>query len=105
MRKESELKIGIAGIGTIAGIHAQAIQESGNLELYSVYSRKEKNARGMGEKHGVSWHTDWNTFISDPELDAVFVCTPSGNHLDYGEMVARAGKHVIMEKPIEVSIE
>ena len=105
MQKESRLKIGIVGIGTIAGIHAQAIQESGNLELFSVFSRKEKNARGMGEKHDVRWYTDWNAFISDPELDAVSICTPSGNHLDYGEMAARAGKHVIMEKPIEVSIE
>lgn len=105
MQKESRLKIGIVGIGTIAGIHAQALQESEKLELFSVFSRSEKNARNLGEKHDVKWHTDWNAFISDPELDAVSVCTPSGNHLDYGEMAAKAGKHVIMEKPIEVTIE
>ena len=105
MLKESRLKIGIVGIGTIAGIHAQALQESGNSELHSVYSRSENNARGMGEKHDVGWHTDWNAFISDAELDAVSVCTPSGNHLEYGEMAAIAGKHVIIEKPIEVTLE
>ncbi len=105
MQKESGLKIGIVGIGTIADIHAQALQASDKLELFSVYSRSEKKARSLGEKYAVGWHTDWNAFISDPELDAVSVCTPSGNHLDYGEMAALAGKHVIIEKPIEVTLE
>jgi len=105
MQKESGLKIGIVGIGTIADIHAQALQESDNLVLFSVYSRSEKNARSLGEKRNVRWYTDWDKFISDPEMDAVSVCTPSGNHLDYGELAARAGKHVIIEKPIEVTLD
>ena len=105
MQKESKLKIGIVGIGTIADIHAQALQESKNSALFSVFSRSEANARSFGKKYDVGWYTDWDRFISDPELDAVSVCTPSGNHLDYGEKVARAGKHVIIEKPIEVTID
>jgi len=105
MQKESRLKIGIVGIGTIAGIHAQAMNESEKLELFSVYSRSEESARNLGNKHNVSWYTDWDAFISDPGLDAVSICTPSGNHLDYGELAARAGKHVIVEKPIEVTLE
>ncbi len=105
MQKESRLKIGIVGIGTIAGIHAQALQASEKVELFSVYSRSEENARKLGEEQHVGWFTDWETFISDPGLDAVSICTPSGNHLDYGELAARAGKHVIVEKPIEVTLE
>ncbi|MCD6598130.1 MAG: Gfo/Idh/MocA family oxidoreductase [Bacteroidales bacterium] len=100
-----KLKIGIVGCGTIADIQAQAIQQSGNLEMVSLYSRSGKNASGMGEKFNVRWHTDWDKFIADPLIDAVSICTPSGNHLDYGEMSARAGKHVIVEKPIEITIE
>ncbi len=100
-----KLNIGIAGCGTIATIHGQAIDESQKLKLISVFSRTESNAANMGEKFGVSWHTDWSTFISDPEMDAVSICTPSGNHLDYGKMVAEAGKHVIVEKPIEITLE
>lgn len=105
MQQELKLKIGIVGCGTIASIHAQAIQESRKLELISVFSRAENRARAMGEKVNVSWYTDWNAFISDPELDAVSICTPSGNHLDYGEKAAQSGKHVIVEKPIEVTME
>ncbi len=105
MQKEEKLRIGIIGAGNIAGIHAQAIQESQNSELTSVYSRTEKNAKTLGEKHDVRWQTDWNAFISDPELDAVSICSPNGNHLDYGEKAARAGKHVVVEKPIEVTLD
>lgn len=105
MQKESGLKIGIVGIGTIAGIHAQALQASEKGELHAVYSRSEENARKLGDQYNVGWYTDWDAFISDPELDAVSICTPSGNHLDYGELAARAGKHVIVEKPIEVTLE
>ena len=100
-----KLKIGIVGCGTIATIHAQAMQESRNLQLVSFYSRNENNARSLAEKFNVSWYTDWKIFIADPELDAVSICTPSGNHLDYAEMAALAGKQVIVEKPIEVTID
>jgi predicted dehydrogenase len=100
-----KLKIGIVGCGTIADIHAQAIRESGNAELHSVFSRSIENTKRCGEKYDVKWFTEWDKFIADPELDAVSVCTPSGNHLDYGEKAANAGKHVIVEKPIEVTLE
>ena len=100
-----KLKIGIIGCGAIADIHAQAIQQSKNAELHSVYSRTEKNVKKCAEKYSVKWHTDWNKFIFDNELDIVSICTPSGNHLDYGEKAAEAGKHIIVEKPIEVTLE
>ncbi len=105
MYTESKLRIGIVGCGTIADIHAQAIKQSEKLELISVFSRTENNARAMSEKYKVRWQTNWDAFIADPELDAVSICTPSGNHMDYGEQAAQSGKHVIVEKPIEVTLE
>ncbi len=100
-----KLKIGIVGCGTIADIHAQAIQKSENAELHSLYSRTEKKVKKCGEKFSVKWFTDWDKFISDSDLDIVSICTPNGNHLEYGEKVAEAGKHVIVEKPIEVTLK
>ncbi len=100
-----KLKIGIVGCGTIADIHAQAIQKSENAELHSIYSRTEKNVKKCGEKFSVKWFTDWDKFISDSDLDIVSICTPNGNHLEYGEKVAEAGKHVVVEKPIEVTLK
>ncbi len=101
----SKLKIGIVGVGNIADIHAQALIESSNAELVSVYSRNENNAHNFGNKYNISWHTDWNDFISDKDLDVVSICTPNGTHLDYGKKAADAKKHVIVEKPIEVTIK
>lgn len=100
-----KLRIGIVGCGTISDIHAQAIQQSKNAELISVFSRSEKNACRVGEKYETKWSVDWDEFISDPNLDAVSICTPSGNHFDFGKKAAEAGKHIIIEKPIEVTLK
>jgi len=100
-----KLKIGIIGIGTIADIHAQAIRASVNMELHSAYSRNQEKASHFAEKYNIQCFTDWNKFIEDPELDAVSICTPNGAHLDFGEKAAEAQKHVIVEKPIEVTLE
>lgn len=101
----SKLKIGIVGVGNIADIHAQALNESSNAKLVSVYSRNKNNVQNFGEKYNISWHTDWDKFISDQNLDAVSICTPNGTHLDYGKKAAEEKKHVIVEKPIEVTIK
>ncbi|MEA3476666.1 MAG: Gfo/Idh/MocA family oxidoreductase [Bacteroidota bacterium] len=100
-----KLRIGIVGCGTISDIHAEAIQQAKNARLISVFSRSEKNASRVGEKFKTKWSVEWNEFISDPNLDAVSICTPNGNHLDYGKRAAEAGKHVILEKPIEVTLK
>lgn len=105
MPVNKKLRIGVVGVGVIADIHAQAIVDSNNATFHSAFSRTEKNVKAFGEKYNVNWGTDWENFISDPELDAVSICSPSGNHLDYGEKAAKAGKHVIVEKPIEVTLK
>ncbi len=105
MMNKKKLRIGIVGCGTIADIHAQAINQTGNADLFSIFSRNEINARRVGEKYQTKWTTDWQKFISDDALDAVSVCTPNGNHLDYTKKAAREGKHIILEKPIEITLE
>ena len=105
MTVKNKLRIGIVGCGVIADIQAQAIRKSRNTELVSAFSRSKKNAHSFGEKYKIPRSTDWEQFISDPDMDAVSICTPNGNHLDYGEKAARAGKHVIVEKPIEVTLK
>ena len=100
-----KLKIGIIGIGTIADIHAQAIQKSSKLQLISAFSRNDTNVKEFGHKYQISAFSNWDAFISDPNLDAVSICTPNGTHLDYGQRSATAKKHVIVEKPIEITVK
>jgi predicted dehydrogenase len=102
---ENKLGIGIAGCGNVAGIHAEAIRASGKAALVAVFSRDLEKAQKLGEKFEVPAHNDWQEFIRSDGLEAVSICTPSGAHLDYGKLAAEAGKHVIAEKPIEVTLE
>jgi predicted dehydrogenase len=97
--------IGIAGCGAIAGVHAEAIRQLANAELVSVYSRNLDNALRLGQKFDIPAFDNWDEYICDERLDIVTICTPSGTHLDFGKRLAEAGKHVIVEKPIEVNLE
>jgi len=99
-----KLKIGIVGLGNISNIHAQAIKDSAKVELISAYSRNEEKTRSFAGKYDISAYSDWQEFITDPNLDAVSICTPNGTHLDYGRKAAEAKKHIIVEKPIEVTL-
>ena len=99
------LGVGIVGCGTISTVHAEALQAGNDVELTSVFSRNPENAERLAGQFGVKSYSDWDAFMADPDLAAVSICTPSGTHLDYGKSAAAAGKHVIVEKPIEVTLE
>ena len=102
---ETVVGIGILGCGNIASIHAQAIRLVPALNLVSVCSRSRESAECLGAKLGVAAYSDLKVFLSDPALRAVSICTPSGTHSDLGIAAAGAGKHVLVEKPIDVSLE
>lgn len=96
---------GIVGTGMIAGFHAQAIADLPNGQLHSVYSRQEQTANKFASEHHCQAFWDLNKFLSDPRLDVVTICTPSGCHLEPAVAAAGHGKHVLCEKPMEVTLE
>jgi len=105
LKTNGKIGISLVGCGIIADVQAEAIHQSNKVDLVSVYSRNPENAARLGKKHNVEWSTDWNPFIENDKIDIVSLCTPNGNHLDYGKMAAKAGKHVVVEKPIEVTMD
>jgi len=102
--KKEPVGIGILGCGNVAAIHAEAIRHVPGLRLAAVCSRSSASARSLGERFDVAWHTDFEQFLADPSLQAVSICTPSGTHSELGCAAARHGKHVLVEKPIDVSL-
>jgi len=100
-----KLNIGIIGCGTISAVHAKALKKSKNGEIVSAYSRNKENLTKITNEFSIDGYTELDEFLDDPNINAVSICTPSGTHLDYAEKAAEAGKHVIIEKPIEVSLE
>src|SRR5579859_6378633 len=99
------LGFAIAGTGAIAGIQAQALSQIETARLVAVYNHTAEKARALGEQWGVPWTVDYDDLLDRPEVEAVSICTPSGARVELAEAAAHAGKHVICEKPLEVTLE
>jgi UDP-N-acetyl-2-amino-2-deoxyglucuronate dehydrogenase len=105
MAKKGGYGFGIVGCGMIAGFHAQAIEAMKDGYLACVFSRSKTNADRVARVHNCSSYQDYKAFLAHPGLDIVAIATPSGAHLEPCEHAAKAGKHIICEKPLEVTLE
>ncbi|MBN2559224.1 MAG: Gfo/Idh/MocA family oxidoreductase [Clostridia bacterium] len=97
------LGIGIVGLGAISGIHIQAIRRIDKAVLKAVCSRDGQRTRLVALEEGCRWYTDYRLLASDPEVDVVILCTPSGTRLEMTRHIASCKKHVISEKPLETT--
>lgn len=96
---------GLVGCGGIAGTHAAAIARVPGARVVAVMDPVGAAARALGERLGVPWFADLDRLLAAPEVDAVAIATPSGAHGDPALRAARAGKHVLVEKPLEVTVD
>jgi len=96
---------GIIGCGMIADFHSAAMDELENGKLVAVSSRNPDNARRVADRYNVPWYTDYNEMLKRDDLDIVTICTPSGAHMEPSVAAAKAGKHIIVEKPLEITLE
>jgi len=96
---------GIIGCGNIAPLHADAIAATEGAELVAVSDVVEENLKKMSEKYGAEPYTDFREMIKRDDIQVVNLCIPSGMRAEIAVEVARAGKHIISEKPLEVSTE
>ena len=94
------MRFGIIGAGMIAGFHARAIAAMADAELVAVYARRAAAAAEMTGQFGGTAYDDLDAFLGHDGLDVVTICTPSGAHLEPAIAAARAGKHIICEKPL-----
>ena len=97
--------IGIIGLGAVAGIHAAAIKGIEKAEITAVYDTVPGRALAFSEKHGGRAYEDLEAFLASPDFKFVTITTPSGLHQDAAIAAARAGKHIIVEKPLEITTE
>lgn len=99
----SPLGFGIIGAGMISAFHAQAIGQLTGARLVGVASRSADKARALAGKHGVFSTTNYDELLARPDLHVVCITTPSGAHLEPALAAIRAGKHVVIEKPLEIT--
>jgi len=96
------LRFALIGAGNIARTHADALRASDRARLVAVAGGP--GAERMAADEGVRYHPDPMRLCGDGEVDAVILCTPSGIRRDYVLAAADCGKHVLVEKPIEVDL-
>ena len=100
---EKIFKVGIIGAGVIADFHAQALQAMKGAELVAVYARNENKAQTFAQKYGCSGYSELEDFFRYDPMEVVTVASVSGVHLEHTRAAALAGKHIICEKPLEIT--
>jgi predicted dehydrogenase len=99
------LGFGIVGAGVIAATHAQAIAKVPGARLAAVTDTSHESAKKFAEANGSAAEPDLAALLERDDVDVVTVCVPSGLHAQVGVAAAGAGKHLVVEKPIDVTLE
>ena len=100
-------KIGYAVVGLgIGRAHMDAAAQSDRAELVAVCDLIEKKLEAAKSKYpGVRTYTDFDEMIKSPDIDIVSICLPSAMHAEYAVRAMEAGKNVLIEKPIDITVE
>ncbi len=98
------LGFALVGTGMIAGYHAQAIAQTPGARLVGVVSRSPEKGRAFAAQHNIPILTATvEEMVARPDVQVINVTTPSGAHLEPALIAIRAGRHVIIEKPLETT--
>ncbi|MHC4074169.1 MAG: Gfo/Idh/MocA family protein [Planctomycetota bacterium] len=103
----NKLGAGIIGCGAVAEEYIKAFQKDERCEVRALVSRNRANAERYRDKYGMKCNveTDANAMLKKDDIDIVVVCTPHNTHTKYVVAAAEAGKHVIIEKPVALTME
>ena len=107
MAARGDVGVGIWGAGWVAGAHASAYKTTPGCKIVAIGSRRLESAANLAAAHSLDCkiYSDYAEFLSDPELDAVSICTPNGLHAQNTIDGAEAGKHLFIEKPVALKPE
>lgn len=100
------IKAAVVGLGNIGKIHVEALQAVANVEIVAVCDTDQATAEAVAKSTGTSPEvfSDLEQMLLEAPLDFVSVCLPSGAHVDAAKKVIEAGKHVVVEKPLDVDL-
>ena len=98
--------VGIIGYGWVSGAHIAAINATSLAQVTAIYSSRPQDAAALSAQHGgkITCYTDLDAMLADPSLQVVSVCSYPNQHADQIVAAAKAGKHLIIEKPISLSL-
>jgi len=102
---EKQFGFGVIGAGVISEVHAMAINSIENARLLGIYSINKNKSDAIASKYNCTAYDTLDEMLSHPQIDIVCICTPSGIHLNPALKCIEAGKHCLVEKPLEVTLE
>jgi predicted dehydrogenase len=98
------VRYGIIGCGEVSTFSADSIDKSRNSRVIMFMDTKESLAKDLAEKHKAAYTTSIDELLSNPNIDAVYIAVPHHLHLPVAMKAAHAKKHMLLEKPISVSV-
>ena len=100
-----KIKVGIIGYGWVAGAHIEAIEACGDAEVVAVCSSRALDETALRRKHGAALrvYRHLKDLLGDPSIDVVSICSYPHQHRAHAVAAAKAGKHIILEKPMALS--
>ncbi len=96
---------GIVGAGLIADFHARAVNDNPPAKLIGFCDSGSGRAGKLAGKYSCRAFGNYQQMVKSNEIDVVTIATPSGFHMEPAVAAARAGKHVLCEKPLEITLE
>ena len=101
-----KIKTAVIGTGFVGRVHVEAIRRLGEVELAAIADQSEELARRFGEQLGVERALgDYRKLLAEPEIQAVHVCVPNHLHFPVVKDAIQAGKNVLCEKPLALSVQ
>src|SRR3954465_2509450 len=102
----SKVRVGLVGSGFVSTIHAESLKRVAGAEMVAVASPTADHADKFAKKHGIARSfKDFSKFIAVEEMDVIVLGCPNHLHCEYTEAAAKAGKHVICEKPLARNLQ
>lgn len=105
-RQQNQVGVGIIGSQFISTIHAEALKSVADAVVLAVISPNEEHVKTFAEHHKIpNWFTDIDAFLAMDEIDMVILGVPNHLHCELAVKIAQAKKHVVVEKPLCLSLE
>ena len=101
----TSLRIAVLGAGFMGGTHARAYHKMDGVEVASIHASSATRAEPLATELSTTWTSDLESILQDDSIDAVDICLPTPHHRELTEAALRAGKHVLLEKPLALNLE
>ena len=103
---DQKVRIGIIGCGTIGSVHADAYKKVADAEIVALCDILPDRLEEKAKRHEVAkTYVDYHELLADPEIDAVSICVPNDVHAPIAIDAFKAGKHVLLEKPMTLNAD